>query len=520
MDQAIESAVKDETGTLQRMSLGSPFNKRLFKNMHTLFWSSESPKSPTRAQVTEESVSPDSTEHQEGVISPCPPRRSGITDHATDKENASTNNNAKTMSPLNLHIDEDVLMQSPTFASPSSGRASSRRSGSRSRSRAPQPFFNNGCLTSPTVLRRQSSGCSSSGTGAIHSRNNSLGLHRTDSIKKKVVRNSSVKRLSSLYSGKSHTSRGSEGDLKFVAAPNFKLPPQPHIPTYLTQLELSNIPTSESKQSHDSFRRISQQTLRDIITKRIFRPQYDDFTIIDCRFGYEYAGGHIRGAINCCNVEELEQQLLRPSDTLEGSIAPRLLIFHCEFSEHRGPKLAAAFRNHDRIANHDHYPKLYYPDIVVLDGGYKEFYEANSDLCIPINYVRMDSEENLADRDEQMDKFRRDSKRVVTRSNSQRPLIISGEELTEPLSSNNSRSGSGIFRPDPPPRLFSQHLDNPHRRAGSRGSSDETCSSSLTSTSSNISISQPASDPYFSFEENDEIQSPFDPPKGGLDFAH
>lgn len=515
MDQVIESAVKDEAGSLQRMSLGSPFNKRLFKNMHALFRPSESSKSPSRVIREEESISPDTAELLPGVTSPCPQRRSGSTDHTTKNDET---NNATTMSPLALHIDEDMLMQSPTFASPTSGRTNARRSSSRSRSRAPQPLFTGSNLTSPTVLRRQSSGCSSNGAGAIHSRNNSLGLHRTESFKKKVVRNSSVKRLSSMYGGKGHVSRASEGDLKFVSGPTAKLS-QANIGRYASQLEESSIPTHEARQSHDAFPRISPETLRDIITKRTFRPQYSDFTIIDCRFGYEYTGGHIRGSFNCSTIEELEIRLLENRDIPNHQTSPQLLVFHCEFSEHRGPKLAAAFRNHDRIANHENYPNLYYPDIVVLDGGYKEFYEANSDLCVPMSYVRMDSEENLNDREEQMDRFRRDSKRVVTRSNSQRPQGLLGEETTGLVPP--SRSGSGLFRPDPPPRLFSQHLDSGNRRLGSRGSSDD-ASSSLTSTSSNISISQQSSDPYFSFEENDEdeIKSPFDAPRGGLAFNH
>lgn len=50
---------------------------------------------------------------------------------------------------------------------------------------------------------------------------------------------------------------------------------------------------------------------------------------------------------------------------------PTLLVIHCEFSSHRGPLLASHLRNCDRIINQDHYPKLFYPDILILDGGYK-----------------------------------------------------------------------------------------------------------------------------------------------------
>jgi rhodanese-related sulfurtransferase len=57
--------------------------------------------------------------------------------------------------------------------------------------------------------------------------------------------------------------------------------------------------------------------------------------IVDCRFSYEYEGGHIKGAINVKTPEELEKFFL------ESPITDRkvIIIFHCEFSSHRGPLL-------------------------------------------------------------------------------------------------------------------------------------------------------------------------------------
>lgn len=52
-----------------------------------------------------------------------------------------------------------------------------------------------------------------------------------------------------------------------------------------------------------------------------------------------------------------------------------VLIFHCEFSSERGPKMSRFLRKSDRQANKDCYPHLYYPELYLLDGGYKVYFE-------------------------------------------------------------------------------------------------------------------------------------------------
>ena len=47
----------------------------------------------------------------------------------------------------------------------------------------------------------------------------------------------------------------------------------------------------------------------------------------------------------------------------------RVIIFHCEFSSERGPQMLKHLRNIDRQKNR--YPKLDYPELYLLENGYK-----------------------------------------------------------------------------------------------------------------------------------------------------
>lgn len=116
--------------------------------------------------------------------------------------------------------------------------------------------------------------------------------------------------------------------------------------------------------------------------------------VVDCRFHYEYEGGHIRNAINVNTHEELQQIFFSENNAYgnDNSESPAL-IFHCEFSSHRGPRMALHMRNHDRITNGTNYPRLNYPEIYVLDGGYKDFYYKHKELCEPQGYIEMKNTE-------------------------------------------------------------------------------------------------------------------------------
>ena len=77
--------------------------------------------------------------------------------------------------------------------------------------------------------------------------------------------------------------------------------------------------------------RITKETMIDVLDGK-YGHCYDQSLVIDCRFEYEYKGGHIDGAINFNNKEELATKLFEPS-----SAPNTLLILHCEYSAHRAP---------------------------------------------------------------------------------------------------------------------------------------------------------------------------------------
>lgn len=101
--------------------------------------------------------------------------------------------------------------------------------------------------------------------------------------------------------------------------------------------------------------------------------------IIDCRFDYEYEGGHIKNAVNIETTDMLINRIEK--------FRNKILVFYCEFSSVRAPRIAKYLRSHDRFNNE--YPKLDFPEIYILEGGYKNFYSHYSSLCDPENYIKM-----------------------------------------------------------------------------------------------------------------------------------
>ena len=152
------------------------------------------------------------------------------------------------------------------------------------------------------------------------------------------------------------------------------------------------LPTVQGR-FHD-LRYITPTTMIDVINGK-----YDDvigsYRIIDSRYSYEYEGGHIQGAENVHNKDDILEFFKNPVRESDGK--RHIIIFHCEFSLERGPTMCRFLRNHDREINAENYPALCYPELYILKGGYKEFYESYKTCCTPMNYVAMLSKDHKDD---------------------------------------------------------------------------------------------------------------------------
>ncbi|KAI3323347.1 M-phase inducer phosphatase [Xylariaceae sp. AK1471] len=138
----------------------------------------------------------------------------------------------------------------------------------------------------------------------------------------------------------------------------------------------------------DGIPRVSRGTFLDLIDGK-YNDCFTQKIVIDCRFEYEYEGGHIDGAVNYNDKELLARHLFETP--MEGKT---ILIFHCEYSVHRAPRMARHIRAEDRTANVEFYPRLTYPEVYILEGGYSDFFKLHRDRCYPQAYVEMDAEEH------------------------------------------------------------------------------------------------------------------------------
>ncbi|NXY23652.1 MPIP2 phosphatase, partial [Atrichornis clamosus] len=148
---------------------------------------------------------------------------------------------------------------------------------------------------------------------------------------------------------------------------------------------------------------ISPGTLVAVLTGH-FSSCIESSIVVDCRYPYEYEGGHVKGSVNLPLEQDVEEFLLeQPIMPLDASKRV-ILIFHCEFSVERGPRMCRFLRQKDRSCHQ--YPRLYYPELYVLKGGYREFFLQYPSHCEPRDYRPM---EHVAFKEE-LRKFRGQSR--------------------------------------------------------------------------------------------------------------
>jgi rhodanese-related sulfurtransferase len=137
-----------------------------------------------------------------------------------------------------------------------------------------------------------------------------------------------------------------------------------------------------------------------------------ELLIFDCRFTFEYLGGHIQGALNInkpslveflfvkcpnhifnrhflqelrkltgklVNMDDLQALVHRFPNPLRDCIP--VVVFHCEFSYCRAPEMWKFLRKKDRNDLGNCHPNLTYPQIYLLKEGYSKFFKERNDLC-------------------------------------------------------------------------------------------------------------------------------------------
>lgn len=106
----------------------------------------------------------------------------------------------------------------------------------------------------------------------------------------------------------------------------------------------------------------------------------NELFIIDCRFPREFNEGHINNSLNIYDFKGLFEFLKHLLMSDRNKITQFKIVFYCEFSQYRSPKLSKFVRKLDRLVNIKYWPYLIYPDLFILNGGIYKFQENNKDL--------------------------------------------------------------------------------------------------------------------------------------------
>uniref|UniRef100_A0A452FZQ8 M-phase inducer phosphatase n=1 Tax=Capra hircus TaxID=9925 RepID=A0A452FZQ8_CAPHI len=158
------------------------------------------------------------------------------------------------------------------------------------------------------------------------------------------------------------------------------------------QEKVCALPTVSGK--HQDLKYVNPETVAALLSGE-FQGLIEKFYIIDCRYPYEYLGGHIQGALNLYSQEELYNFFLKKPIVPLDNQKRIVIVFHCEFSSERGPRMCHSLREEDRALNQ--YPALYYPELYILKGGYRDFFPEYMELCEPQSYCPMHHQDHKAE---------------------------------------------------------------------------------------------------------------------------
>uniref|UniRef100_A0A0N5AAS0 protein-tyrosine-phosphatase n=1 Tax=Syphacia muris TaxID=451379 RepID=A0A0N5AAS0_9BILA len=140
-----------------------------------------------------------------------------------------------------------------------------------------------------------------------------------------------------------------------------------------------------------AFKSVSGKVIAKLMNSMSEEEFSSKYVLVDCRYPYEYSGGHLRGAINIFDTAQVAEVFFPPCEELFREISLKIPIFYCEYSQKRGPTMANKLRQLDRQRNVENYPEVDYKEIYLLDRGYKKFFEVDNlvHLCEPQSYISM-----------------------------------------------------------------------------------------------------------------------------------
>lgn len=75
------------------------------------------------------------------------------------------------------------------------------------------------------------------------------------------------------------------------------------------------------------------------VLKNVYASEIENLHIIDCRYPYEYEGGHIQSAKNLYTRKDIYNEFFHKPIQLSDPSKRNIFIFHCEFSSERAPSL-------------------------------------------------------------------------------------------------------------------------------------------------------------------------------------
>mmetsp|Transcript_152 Transcript_152/g.113 ORF Transcript_152/g.113 Transcript_152/m.113 type:complete len:97 (+) Transcript_152:230-520(+) len=86
--------------------------------------------------------------------------------------------------------------------------------------------------------------------------------------------------------------------------------------------------------------------------------------------------------MNVGSPSELEALFFRDKSRIEQIMKDnKAIVFHCEFSQKRGPAMYRTLRELDRNLHLSFYPQVFYTEIYLLEGGYQRFYNEFPHYC-------------------------------------------------------------------------------------------------------------------------------------------